>query len=68
MSTLSDTLKRIANALAYDNVGNLGELKRKLAAEEDASVSAERPRLRLVVNQHPMAHAVAAPVLRTAAR
>ena len=39
MFSLPDTLKRALNALAFDNIGNLGELRRRL--EESSQPAAQ---------------------------
>jgi hypothetical protein len=57
MFSLPDSLKRALNALAYDNIGNLGELRRRLEdssqpAGQDASSTGQALGARRTVAGH----------------
>ncbi|MDD5296036.1 MAG: hypothetical protein PHU46_03910 [Rhodocyclaceae bacterium] len=62
MKNISQTFQRVLNALAFDNVGNLGELRRKLR-ETDAE---PRPQLRPVL--HVVSSRATSPVAPAMAR
>jgi hypothetical protein len=54
MENLSNTFKRVLNALSYDNVGNLGELRRKLRETGNDAPPQDGPRLYLAASNTPM--------------